>query len=152
MNGPLNLRAIHAIHTRFILEHDKAVADEAEKAAQFAEAHVHLYPGFKPGTGALQDATEHKIIRTARGRLIRMVNAKKYAPAIDLGARAHVIRPRRARFLRFTVGGKVVFARKVNHPGNRPYRFLYRATNAAGRVFFIAMQHRMGIVARQHFR
>lgn len=35
----------------------------------------------------------------------------------DTGTRPHVIRPRRAKVLRFVVGGRVVYARKVNHPG-----------------------------------
>lgn len=38
----------------------------------------------------------------------------------DAGARPHVIRPVKARALRFVVDGRVVFARVVHHPGNRP--------------------------------
>ena len=37
----------------------------------------------------------------------------------EFGTRPHLIRPRRARALRFVVGGRVVFARLVRHPGNR---------------------------------
>ncbi len=43
------------------------------------------------------------------------------------GTRPHIIRPRRAKALRFEVGGEVVFARKVRHPGTRPNNFLARA-------------------------
>lgn len=43
------------------------------------------------------------------------------------GTRPHLIRPRRARALRFTVGGDVVFAKLVRHPGNRANNFLGRA-------------------------
>ncbi|WP_405759431.1 hypothetical protein OG234_13145 [Streptomyces sp. NBC_01420] len=43
------------------------------------------------------------------------------------GTRPHVIVPRRAKALRFTVGGDVVFARRVRHPGTRPNDFLGRA-------------------------
>ncbi|WP_234467785.1 hypothetical protein [Streptomyces sp. MBT62] len=43
------------------------------------------------------------------------------------GTRPHIIRPRRARALRFEVGGEVVFAGKVRHPGTRPNDFLARA-------------------------
>ena len=51
-----------------------------------------------------------------------------YAAPVHEGARPHVIRPRNARVLRFEVeGGRVVFARRVNHPGNRPNRFLSSA-------------------------
>ncbi len=47
------------------------------------------------------------------------------------GAPPHVIRARRRHALRFTVGGRVVFARSVRHPGSRGTRFLTRALDAA---------------------
>jgi hypothetical protein len=48
----------------------------------------------------------------------------RYARYIESGTRPHVIVPRRARVLRFEIGGRVVFARRVNHPGYRGSRFL----------------------------
>lgn len=50
-----------------------------------------------------------------------------YALAVHQGAAPHEIRPVRARALRFTVGGDVVYATKVNHPGNAANPFLRRA-------------------------
>lgn len=50
-----------------------------------------------------------------------------YAAPVHEGARPHVIRPRHARALRFEVEGRVVFAQRVRHPGNRPNRFLSQA-------------------------
>ncbi len=47
-----------------------------------------------------------------------------YAKALEFGSRPHEILPVRAKFLRFEVDGRVVFARKVNHPGNRPFRYM----------------------------
>lgn len=35
------------------------------------------------------------------------------------GSRPHIIRPRRARALRFEIGGEVIFARYVRHPGTK---------------------------------
>lgn len=47
------------------------------------------------------------------------------------GTRPHIIRPRRpGGVLRFTVGGRVVYARYVNHPGNKPNSFLRDALRA----------------------
>lgn len=43
------------------------------------------------------------------------------------GTRPHLIRPRRAKALRFEVGGDVVFSKLVRHPGTRPNPFLQRA-------------------------
>lgn len=54
-----------------------------------------------------------------------------YAAPVHQGARPHVIRPRNARVLRFEVGSRIVFARRVNHPGQRAQPFL---SNAVHRV------------------
>jgi len=51
----------------------------------------------------------------------------EYAAMVNDGTRPHVIRPRNAKVLRFTVGGQVVFARVVNHPGTKARPFLDRA-------------------------
>lgn len=47
------------------------------------------------------------------------------------GTAPHQIRPRTKKALRFTVGGRVVFARLVNHPGTQPNDFLNKALPAA---------------------
>lgn len=43
------------------------------------------------------------------------------------GTRPHLIRPRRAKALRFDIRGRVVYAAYVRHPGTRPNDFLGRA-------------------------
>lgn len=48
------------------------------------------------------------------------------------GTRPHIIRPRRPNgVLRFTVNGRVVYAKYVNHPGTRPNRFMIEALREA---------------------
>lgn len=47
------------------------------------------------------------------------------------GTRPHRIVPRTKKALRFTVGGQVVYATVVNHPGNKPNNFLKEALRAA---------------------
>jgi hypothetical protein len=48
------------------------------------------------------------------------------------GTRPHRIQPRRpGGVLRFTTGGQVVYARYVNHPGNKANRFLQESLHAA---------------------
>lgn len=49
------------------------------------------------------------------------------AATTNSGARPHTIRPRRARALRFTVRGRVVYAKSVRHPGNRGTHWFDRA-------------------------
>lgn len=43
------------------------------------------------------------------------------------GTRPHVIRPVRAKALRFSIGGREVFATIVHHPGTKPRDFLGQA-------------------------
>jgi hypothetical protein len=48
------------------------------------------------------------------------------------GTRPHVIRPRPPKkALRFTTGGRIVFAKRVNHPGNAARDFLNAALRQA---------------------
>lgn len=47
------------------------------------------------------------------------------------GTRPHQIRPVRAQALRFTTGGRIVFAKLVNHPGTQPNDFLGKALREA---------------------
>jgi len=126
------------MHRQFSNDARREVGDTLEDAGEFAADHVAAHSKFKrrsPAGASLKDATEHKLIRTKRHHRLILTSKKRYAMPIELGSRPHVIRSRRAKFLRF-IGrdGSVVYARKVNHPGNRPYRFLWNATDAAFRV------------------
>jgi HK97 gp10 family phage protein len=51
----------------------------------------------------------------------------EYAVYVERGTRPHIIRPKRARALRFVVGGETVFARLVRHPGTKPHPFFTHA-------------------------
>lgn len=56
-----------------------------------------------------------------------------YSYMVHEGTRPHTIQGGVGRLLSFNVGGKIVYARKVNHPGTRPTRFLTRHLAAAVR-------------------
>lgn len=62
-----------------------------------------------------------------------------YAEMVHDGTRPHEIRPRTKQALKFTIGGQVVFARVVHHPGTRARPFLDRALReeTAGRNYRI---------------
>lgn len=77
-------------------------------------------------TGAFVAA--HQAVITGRRIEIR-VPAKLYR-IITGGTRPHAIVPRRGRVLAFTVGGQLVFARRVHHPGTAPNPYLVRAWQA----------------------
>jgi hypothetical protein len=78
---------------------------------------------------------------SAGGRLVRCEVSFNvdYAAAVHDGTRPHVIVPRNRKVLRFKVGGKIVYARRVNHPGTRPRPFLRQALAdvAAGEGFVV---------------
>lgn len=56
----------------------------------------------------------------------------EHAMSVEHGSVPHEIRPRTARFLRFTSGGQLRFARVVRHPGTHPMPFLGPALEVKG--------------------
>jgi hypothetical protein len=144
----IDLRAVQLAHRRFLSKHDAAVLAELNEARDFGVDCVQRNPGFKRRTGGLQDATTGQVIRTRTRGIVRLSNRKPHAAPMDRGARPHIIRAKSAKALRFVGKGGLVFRKSVNHPGNKPYRFLYRATNAAGRTFVQGLARRMATIAR----
>ena len=143
------LRPVQLSHRRFISAHDGAVLDELNDARDFGVKYTAEHPTFTPRSGSqgLAHATTGQVIRTKNRGIVRLQNRKPYAAAIDKGARPHVITAK-GKALRFMGNGGFVFRKRVNHPGNRPFKFLSTATLAAGRKFQQGMQLRMARIAR----
>ena len=79
-------------------------------------------------TGRLRASIRVEARRTFTLRSVYTIGSDvEYAAMVNDGTRPHVIRPRNRQVLRFRVGGQVVFARVVNHPGTRARPFLDRA-------------------------
>lgn len=53
-----------------------------------------------------------------------------YAGYVEFGTAPHTILPKRGKYLVFTIGGKKVFARKVNHPGTQAQPYVAPAFEA----------------------
>lgn len=81
--------------------------------------------------GTMADRIESRI--EGRGRELSGVIVSRHPATIFVirGTRPHIIRPVRARALRFTVGGRVVYATVVHHPGTRSNNFLREALRSA---------------------
>jgi hypothetical protein len=124
------------------------VADVRFKPDPVALANLLRGPNGPVARRALEDATlvkreaqrlvgkdthalEHSIVTrvTVEGqRVVAYVGSEKpYALFHHEGTRAHPIEPVKAKVLRFTVGGAVVFAARVQHPGTRRNPYLVDA-------------------------
>lgn len=74
-------------------------------------------------TGHLRSTIGDRTARTGPVVVTEVFSTARYSRYVHDGTRPHAIVPRRARALRFEVGGRVVFAHRVWHPGYRgnPY-------------------------------
>ena len=80
-------------------------------------------------TGRLRDSI--RVVRVGQARFVGPT--VPYAPYVEFGVRLHMIRPCRARTLRFEVGGRTVFATYVRHPGFSGRFFVRRSVEAVVR-------------------
>lgn len=64
-----------------------------------------------------------------------------YAAFVERGTAPHIIQPRSPDgVLRFEVGGEIIFAKYVNHPGTSPTFFIKTAREAAVKpILFLAL-------------
>jgi hypothetical protein len=82
--------------------------------------------------GGMGRTIRAQIRRGPGGEFQGVINVRHPAALYVVGGtRPHVIRPVRARALRFTIGGQVVYAKAVFHPGTKPNDFLRQALRAA---------------------
>lgn len=82
--------------------------------------------------GSMGSTIRVQIRRGPGGDFQGVINVRHPAALyVTGGTRPHIIRPRRAQALRFTVGGRVVYAKFVMHPGTKPNDFLRQALRAA---------------------
>lgn len=75
-------------------------------------------------TGRLKASLYMRHERTTRGQYVQVGSNVRHALVHHEGARPRVITPDSGRILRFNQGGRVIYARKVNHPGFRGRKYL----------------------------
>ena len=82
--------------------------------------------------GGMKARIRAQIRRTGTGDFQGVIKVDHPAALYVLnGTRPHRIVPRTKKALRFTVGGQVVYATLVNHPGSKPNNFLKEELRAA---------------------
>jgi len=85
-----------------------------------------------PGSMGRGSNITSQIRRGPGGDFQGVINSRHPATLYVLyGTRPHVIRPVRAKALRFTVGSQTVYAKVVMHPGTKPNNWLRDALRAA---------------------
>lgn len=88
-------------------------------------------------TGRLRASGSMRIAERGSSVVGQVEYTANYAAAVHNGTRPHVIVPRRGRSLRFQVGGRTVYARRVRHPGTPARPYLATAlVEVAGRAGF----------------
>lgn len=145
-----NLDEVRRGHEHFLAGNARLIQSAEDLAGRHALTYVQHYSEFKRQTGKLQDTTAYRIVRTSGGKILRITNPQPYAPSIDTGSRAHRITAKNAKALRFvTRAGVLLFRRSVWHPGTRPYKFLYNATDSAYRVLGQDLERGMTVLAER---
>lgn len=79
---------------------------------------------FKNQTGNLRRSIFRNVTVTAGDLKGIVATDQKYSKYVEFGTRPHTILPKRGKYLAFKGSTGIVFARKVNHPGSKPYPFM----------------------------
>jgi hypothetical protein len=86
-------------------------------------------------TGGLSRSISVRLGSNSQGLTVRIGSDKPHALLHHEGTIPHIILPKNASVLAFRVGGNMVFARKVRHPGTRANPYLVIAMSwAIGRT------------------
>lgn len=103
-----------------------ALEQWAEELASYIQKSKLSGNPIKAHTGALRDSVnpmaeqDGDVIAAGAGAGAGL----DYAKFLEYGTRPHEIVPKRARFLRFEVDGRIVYAKRVNHPGNPAFHYM----------------------------
>lgn len=115
----------------------KVALDIAIEAKRSAQVTFGRHPGDQPRTGKLANAYRVRVIPGTNH--FEVSNPKKYAAAMEKGARAHPIRARRVSHLQFRDRlGRWHRVKIVQHPGSVGRHTLWNAAK-------VVMRRRFGV-------
>lgn len=112
------------------------IAKNAEEIARRELGNKH--PSDAPRTGRYARSFSVTVETNPAGYQYVVANKAPYAAVLELGSKAHQIKPRRAKYLRFRSrrDGQMKTVKVVNHPGQKiGYFIMQRATAQAIRTF-----------------
>lgn len=120
--------------TKYNLLFRSEVDTALRHAADFAKLHTKTKSEFKrrSALNSVKDSTSWRFLKFGKNvRTVRLSNPKPYARILEFGSKPHIIRARRRKYLRFSIGKRVFFRKQVFHPGTKPYKFFENAGDAA---------------------
>lgn len=101
---------------------ERLLTRKAERVAALARS-------YSAGHGSIPEGIE---VGPVVDKSVKVISTNVHSLLVHNGSRPHRIQARRTGgYLRFNVGGRVVFARVVNHPGYRGDPYLTRALRDA---------------------
>lgn len=124
------------------IENLKELQDAFKKSPKIVDKELQ---GATKDAGKLILRTEKEEVPVKTGTLRRSITLDykpisasiyptvKYALPLHEGTRPHIILPVRKKALRFKVGNKVIYSKRVNHPGTAGNRFVERTVNKTDR-------------------
>jgi len=121
-----NLGAIKAKHREVVRNSQLAAVRALDHGADKAKQAVGRMM-WKQSRGGLKRGMRGRVTPTRGGGRLRLTNSAKHAPYIEFG-RGPVV-AKRAKALRFVIGGVVFYRKRVKRA--RAYRFLWLSTQAA---------------------
>lgn len=130
VDGSDCLRDLRTVERR-ILDVPRVQLNEVARVAYRSAKSTTL---FKDRTGELRGTLD---IVDKGAYWKRVIARARHGRFIEEGTKPHVILPRTARFLKFFVGGRTVYARKVNHPGTAKRPFMWTAAQAGAQAMRI---------------
>jgi HK97 gp10 family phage protein len=100
------------------------------EAAGIVQEEAQNHHRFKTRDGALERSVTVRDSGSASAEVFLDEGVARYAPFVHEGTRPHKIFPVNRKALRFVSrGGAFAFARSISHPGTKPDRFLYEASD-----------------------
>jgi len=131
--GKVDVRLYPGEPYRFLNERDGPVVRDMERRMLRAQISAERLVRVRTGTLLATIHRERSTVRRLPAVEVVAGRARmKYTMLEHDGTAPHIIRARRKKSLRFTVGGKVVFRRQVRHPGTTGTHFLTKSLPLAG--------------------
>ncbi|WP_371380900.1 hypothetical protein [Sporomusa aerivorans] len=118
-------------------ERSPALANEAmvlglNKSAREVQAIARAKHRFRSRTTMLEKSVDYEVNKAEMEATVSLdESVASYAPWVHDGTKPHWIERKAKKSLRWTQGGKFMFATKVWHPGTQKDQFLYEAGKAA---------------------